>query len=269
MTAHWICPQTLQRRSANIALKRIIGSHTGDLLAKMILDVLLEYNIISKVIKIVTDNAANFIKALKETADIRFNEVGLEIISLTKILKSATHIHNIPIHQRCSAHTLNLCMTSDISKTLKKVLKESTKKQDTEADESESDDEVEDVLGDDDLDVTIIDSAIIYRDISKSAFGKCKSLWNKQSRSSYASDIIKQTFGVYLVTPNDTRWNSLLDSLVQLLSFIKDKATELKTVFKKLKLDFFNADEVNFMENYVSVSIFIECIFLTPFLTRS
>lgn len=251
MTAHWICRETLHRKSANIALKRIIGRHTSEALTNMIQDILIDYNITSKIVKIVTDNAANFVKAMKETEEeTSMDETGIEFISLTKILRNATHINNIPLHQRCAAHTLNLCMTSDILNALKKALKQVDTVEQQQAD---SEDEIE-FDEDLDLDVTLIDSAINYRNVSDSTFKKTKDLWNRQSRSTLSADVIKKVLGVYLITPNETRWNSLLDSLTQLLSFIKTRPAELKDMFKQLKLDYFTTEEINFIKHYVSVS---------------
>lgn len=203
MTAHWLCPKTLEMMSASIALKRMIGSHSSETLTKMIEEILTDYNITSKIVRIVTDD------------DISVDEKQVKIINLAKILKNASNIHNIPLHQPCAAHTVNLCMTSDITRALKKALKQADDVEDAESDdEFEYEDDLE-------LDVTLIDSALNYRNISKSTFKKAKDLWNRQSRSSLSADLIKDILGMYLVTPNDTRWNSFLDSLTQPLSIIK------------------------------------------------
>lgn len=155
------------------------------------------------------------------------------------------------MHQRCAAHTVNLCMTTDITKALKKALK-----QVKEFNENEDEDSDEENIFDEeiDLDVTFIDSAINYNAMHESTFRKCKDLWNKQSRSTHYADAIKEILSVYLCTPNDTRWNSLLDSSTQLLLFIKNKPREVREVFKKLKIDFLTANEIEFLDNYVSVS---------------
>lgn len=249
MTAHWLCPTTLERVSATIALKRIIGSHTSEMLTNMIQDILTDFNITSKIVKIVTDSGSNFIKAMKDE-DISVDESQIKIISLVKILKNATHIHNIPLHQPCAAHTLNLCMTSDVSRALKKALKHAKVVMNPDSEDEDMNE------GEPELDVTIIDSAINYYNIYESTLKKAKSLWNRQSRSSLSADLIKGVLGIYLITPNDTRWNSLLDSLTQLLSLIKKKLSELKEIFKKLKLEFFTVEEIQFIEKYVSVSAY-------------
>lgn len=254
MTAHYICPDTLQRRSASITLRRIIGKHTNDILSKNIQDILIEYKILSKIVKIVTDNGSNFVKALNPTEDnendIMLNE-NVQVVNLTKILRNSSN-SNIPLHQRCAAHTVNLCMQSDIKAALAKALKQHENDMLNELLDFSGD---ETIFNDEDFDkdVSIIDSAIVYKKISESTFKTCKALWSKQSRSSVAADLIKQSLGVYLKVPNETRWNSELDASTQLLDIIKKKSKELKEIFRKLQLNFLTTEEITFLDNYVKV----------------
>lgn len=260
MTAHWINPNTFQRESASIALKRIKGSHTSSVLSKAIHDILQEFEIVSKIVKIVTDNGSNFVKALKpipQTVDTEIDE-DVEIINLTKILRDSSSTHcSIPLHQRCAAHTLNLCMTSDV----KVALKQSVCNLDENENENQIDQD-ESVFQDNDFDgdVSNIDSAIAYYNLSKNTFKKCKSLWNKQSKSSVAADLIKEKLGVYLKVPSDTRWNSLLYASKHLLTFLKEKPAEIRSIYQKLKLDNLTTEELNFLEKYVAVSLYITYI---------
>lgn len=135
-------------------------------------------------------------------------------------------------------------MTADISVALKQTAK--TARESDDAIEAE---EVDDsIFGEDEFesDVTIIDSALSYFKIHDSTFKKCKGIWNKQSRSTTMADYIKLKLGVYLKIAVDTRWNSLLDATKHLMSFIKEKPAELKAVFTKFKLDYFNTEEISF-----------------------
>lgn len=254
MTSHWICPKTLGRKSAIIALKRIKGNHLSTVLSSAIFEILEEFDILSKVNKIVTDNGSNFVKALKpvdENEDI-ITDQNVRVINLTRILRDAAGEHtNIPLHQRCAAHTLNLCMTSDVQHALKHAIKN--------IDETEEGDEgePENIFNDDDFepDVSIIDSALRYHNLNTSIFKKCKNIWNKQSKSSVVGDLIKEKLGVYLKVPNDTRWNSLLYAVQHLLTFISEKPAEIKAICSKLKIDYFTATEISFLQEYVSVNI--------------
>ena len=67
---------------------------------------------------------------------------------------------------RYASHTLNLVATTDAGKTLNKYA--------------------------------------IYKKYYRSAFAKAQEKWNKQSRSSKASDVIKDSIGFLLQVPNVT-----------------------------------------------------------------
>lgn len=64
MTAHWI-GSVLQRCSACLAVRRVIGSHTHDVIAEAIDSVHKEFGIASKFNCTITDNGSNFLKAFK------------------------------------------------------------------------------------------------------------------------------------------------------------------------------------------------------------
>ncbi len=64
MTVHWI-GEDLIRRSALLALRRIVGSHTHDVIAKAMWEVHREFNIVNKVNVSITDNGSNFVKSFQ------------------------------------------------------------------------------------------------------------------------------------------------------------------------------------------------------------
>lgn len=74
----------------------------------------------------------------------------------------------VPYHRRCVCHLLNLIASSDLGK--------------------------------------ISDRSFIR--LLRSVKTKMSALWNKQNRSSKASDYISDTLGSFFITPNVTRWNS-------------------------------------------------------------
>uniref|UniRef100_A0A672IPK0 HAT C-terminal dimerisation domain-containing protein n=1 Tax=Salarias fasciatus TaxID=181472 RepID=A0A672IPK0_SALFA len=49
----------------------------------------------------------------------------------------------------------------------------------------------------------------ICKKISRAAFAKCSSLWNRTSRSSTAAEVIERECKLQLIRPMDTRWTSL------------------------------------------------------------
>ena len=65
VTAHYLCPATLKRESVCLAIRRIIGSITYDVIAKQLDSIHTEYGIENKVRVTVTDIGSNFLKAFQ------------------------------------------------------------------------------------------------------------------------------------------------------------------------------------------------------------
>ncbi|XP_065319150.1 uncharacterized protein LOC135927133 isoform X2 [Gordionus sp. m RMFG-2023] len=87
LTAHWLDPLTLKRRSAALALRRIIGRQTYDVLANEIMGIHKFYKIPNKVVKMVTDNGTNFVKAFKVFGENEEDSSeDMELINLNDIL---------------------------------------------------------------------------------------------------------------------------------------------------------------------------------------
>ena len=146
MTVHWINPFSLNRCKAAICCTRIVGRHTYDVLAAKIEHVHRVYGLSGKVTATVTDNGSNFVKAFSTfsspvadstsasslTPDLQDNdndldeeETTFESVSDTLTLdreqedQDLTQIeYELPAHERCAAHTLNLVASSDIDKSL-------------------------------------------------------------------------------------------------------------------------------------------------------
>lgn len=88
-------------------------------------------------------------------------------------------------HTRCAGRTINLVATSAADKALK---------------DSPS-----------------------YRKMYWTALGKATELWNKQARSSQASDTIKAEIGMLLTVPTITRWNSVYGRVSHLANIFQDR----------------------------------------------
>lgn len=229
VTAHWVscCSDTdtmdLSANHACLALHRIRGRCTHDVLGREIQGIIDEYGLSRKVSHCVTDSGSNFMKAFEQYSvsdDVlavddapECNAVNPEEIS--DVLETAVSCkeYSLPPHFKCSAHRLNLLATKDIEDAMKSPrLKE------------------------------------VYR----SLMGKLSALWNKQSRSALASDAIKDHLGRLLVTPNATRWNSTFDSLNRVQEFIECKESSLQSLLVKFEIRPITVQEKDFLREFLS-----------------
>lgn len=220
VTAHWIDAESLERKSVALACRRVTGRHTYEVVADALEDVHSKFNLRGKVTLTVTDSGSNFIKAFRlfgtdaneaiqnegsneseSGSDDEFDkddddddsesasddDVTFEDVSkvLDAIDQDEPLQRHLPQHQRCASHTLNLVASKDAE--------DATKLQ-------------------------------AFRALSGEAFGKCKLLWNRASRSTVASDVIREKLGCALVVPNETRWNSTFDAMDKLRGIIEVKS---------------------------------------------
>ena len=111
--------------------------------------------------------------------ECRFEDVFDDLTQASEGLE-----YQLPPHQRCAAHTLNLISTTDAEKA--------------EADPN-------------------------YKRLSRSTFSKCSALWNKNSRSVQVAEMVKEKCGSSLIKPNATRWNSIFMAVQHLNRVIKEK----------------------------------------------
>ena len=89
-----------------------------------------------------------------------------------------------------------------------------------------------------------------YKRIHHKFFALANKLWSKQNQSTQEADKVRNIIGGLFVTPNETRWNALLDSCQKLYEH-KD---ELNTVCDALGLRQFTPDELVFLEEYVKIA---------------
>ena len=93
----------------------------------------------------------------------------------------------LPPHQKCAAHLLNLVCASDCDAAEK---------------------------------------SLEYKKISRSTFAKCQALWNKTSRSPLASEAVANESPLQLIRPCATRWNSVYDAVKRLNQIIDAKGSQ-------------------------------------------
>jgi hypothetical protein len=62
------------------------------------------------------------------------------------------------------------------------------------------------------------------------------------------ADVIKTNLGLYLKTPNQTRWNSWFDSSKCFLIYFKNSLSKFNKVCDVLKLNRFSKNDLGFLE---------------------
>ena len=87
--------------------------------------------------------------------------------------------YELPPHQHCASHTLNLVASTDVDKHL----------------------------------LSCSPSKSVYW----SSFGKCTALWNKTSRSTLASDKVTEKLKRKLLVPSPTSWNLYHDAVARVV----------------------------------------------------
>jgi hypothetical protein len=168
-TVHWIDKHTLERKCAALACSRLLGRHTYDVLAAALENIHNKYKISHKVISTVTDNGSNFVKAFSvfgETEHPTMTDssqtileqeasgeiVFTEVYGLLSQGESSHGEYSLPTHQRCAAHTLNLVAVHDSEQA---------------CDDGN------------------------YKRLFRSVMAKCAALWNKASRSTVSTGILR------------------------------------------------------------------------------
>ena len=99
--------------------------------------------------------------------------------------------YELPPHERCASHTLNLVASSDIDKSLS--------------------------------------SSPLSKNIYRSSFAKCTTLWNKVSRSTVASDHVEENLKLKVTVASPTRWNSYYDAVSRIRENTLDEINTLCT----------------------------------------
>ena len=227
VTAHWIDPQSLKRCSAALACKQLRGSHTFDVLANALNDIHSEFEIRGKIVKTTTDNGSNFIKAFtvfgedvnnnnadrsgdaaqseeegeedEENEEDEEESEDVEYVDVSALLNEDDGLEfELPKHQRCACHLLNLIATVDAKKTT---------------------------------------SNEVYKKVFRSTFAKCDALWNKCGRSVLAAETVEDACSLQLLRPNATRWNSLFMAVERLLRILKEKGeAAIRSICADLKV---------------------------------
>jgi len=224
VTVHWL-DENLIRKSQALACKRIVGSHTFDVLAEALESVLQEFQVLSKTRGVCTDNGSNFVKAFKifsdkdqeseerEGEDLSFVELET-VLTPPSVEDSPEQLFHLPKRQQCAVHTLNLVATKDAEKALENKT---------------------------------------FKALSRKVFAKCQALWNKQSRSTLAADEIRAKCTKLFSIPIMIRWNSMYKAMDSVRAHILDSKDHLDSLFEALKIPKLHSSEIQFITEYCQV----------------
>lgn len=181
ITAHWIDEMrrwNLGERSAAPACKRLKGSHTFDVLAGALDDIHCQYRIRGIEVRTTTDSGSFFIKVFSVFGEQSQSEEGelesdqdsseeptADYLDTFTILEQDNGLeYQLPPHQRCPCHLLNLVATTNATMA--------EEKNDT------------------------------YKRLKHAATGKCLAIWNKSGRSYMAAEIVQDECKLQFIQPN-------------------------------------------------------------------
>ena len=190
VTAHWLSVDSFTRESAALACQRIMGSHTYDRIAAHLKTVHSDYGINSKVVKTTTDNGSNFIKAFAVFAPSE-DELDVSVTDMNDIFSDEDENLELPSHQRCAAHSLNLVSTTDAA---------------------------------------VAEKDYQYKKLSRASFAKCQALWNKTGKAVQAKEIIDEESPLQIKRPCSIQWNSVFDAVQRLNKINKVAAAGPQTL---------------------------------------
>lgn len=227
VTGHWYNSDN-ERVHACLALRRVRGSVTYDVIAELLQDIFHEYGIAAKISHCITDAGSNFVKAFKVYTDAGTESTDQEedtendteaqlnpgnIEGILNQVDDDSHI-SLPRHMKCAAHRLNLVGAQDAEKGLLNP---------------------------------------VCKRIYRSVMAKLQQIWNKQNMSTLTADKIRDSLGCLFITPNDTRWNSRYDATEKVISLLDSKETEIAALCLYLNIRAITEDERQFLNEFVKV----------------
>lgn len=98
-------------------------------------------------------------------------------------------------------------------------------------------------------------STWLPQEISKMLCASHGQQWNKQHRSTQATDIIEEKLGCQLPVPILTRWNSTYHAMEHLNSCVLTKQQDLHEACERLQVARFKATQLTFIKEYVQVNM--------------
>ncbi|KAL7634771.1 UNVERIFIED_CONTAM: hypothetical protein RMT77_015148 [Armadillidium vulgare] len=240
MTVHWINKETLKREKALLACKEMSVSQTSNNQANNIMDIHQQFGIEHKVVCTTTDNGANFcavedqgepddkgeieqlqISEMEDTPEEMVLMSDPDVVRTKPVeIENELEEHDdpgLPKHRRCISHTLNILAASDVSK--------------------------------------VPQWSSSAKDPFNKTLAKAQALWNAQNRKTTTAVRIEEELGTKLTTPSATRWNSLYDSMKNLLKNLETHMTQINNIFMEQEhsLPVFNITDKEVITEYVEI----------------
>lgn len=107
--------------------------------------------------------------------------------------------YQLPPHQRCACHLLNLVATTDAALA-----------------ESMND---------------------TYKRLSCATFAKCQAIWHKTGQSHLANEVVEDQCELQIIRPNGTRWNSTYLAIERIICIIDEKGEDaIRSICEELKV---------------------------------
>lgn len=256
VTVHWLEASqrnVLERRGCCLAIRELSGRHTYDVIAKALEGIHNEFNITEKISCTVTDSGANFLKAFRHFSMDEAGESGL------------------PVPPHNDDNTGDNADIDMVFHEIDEILEPTTELDEAVAEDHEELEHVTYKLPPHRKCACHLLNLVATTDLSKlqgavkrtsvQAFGKLTGMWNKQNRSAPAAEKIKSALGTYLITPGDTRWNSMYDSVVKVQSILSvpEQQAKFDTLCDELIGTRLLPQQKTFIDEYVQVMAPIAC----------
>lgn len=234
VTVHWLNDKCV-RESYAIACSRMMGTQDYKTISRIINHAHQRYGLTSEnIVCTVTDNAANMVEFFKDlgidskisdkdeqmdiesTAD---DDNEYDIHEITDMLEAYTEIDEfdfkLPRNVRCASHTLNLIVTADIQKAIQDKL--------------------------------LTKQSFEYLYVRSMEL--CSQLWNNLKRSPKQCELFTSKFGKLIRLPCPRRWNSLYNSLSDLIEL---DAVKLDEYSQESGLTSLTSTQLSFLTEFVS-----------------
>lgn len=214
-TVHWIDEDTLKPKSQAMSCEHFFSPHDNERIAEHLQVIHSIFGLDNKIVATVTDSAASIGKA--------FRDFGLQFESNQNDDEQSQEERDeivpidieigLPRHIRCASHVFNRISTHDAAEAL---------------------------------------TLNKYFNVHSSAFKKLNKLWNCTNRPKTAEKI-KSILGSSLYRPVETRWNSIYDSVSDIVSKLSKNTSKFDELVAELEIPPLTDTDKKFLNEYVKV----------------